>query len=1159
MPHSDFVQRGAALLGQRDYQEAVKTCRLGLLSRPQALDGRLILGRALLALGRVDEALQEMKVALELAPGTPAVYALRGEALLRKGEIPSARAALRLALGLAPGDPHILALLEDADGVTMPNDGGDPTAVFDPLDAGDETETKHYARAAEGGRVAAGTPAGLPENLGEALSEPETARAGPQEDTLMVALSAAGQVGPDETGWTSQVAKKNNTEPLNDEALVEVPPMRQGRAPQAGPPPLPGVRPSKSHSVPPPVPSRGRPSVPPPLPMAPPPRPVGAPLPDWAAPPIPQPAAAASPMAQTMMPMAPPAMAATMQAMPAVAPPAPLAAQHAGAFSAYQSNVGMPPYAEGPSGPAGPSGPSGPGPARPQAAPRPVAPVAASQPLPSKADKRSKAAPSKRKGRSGLATFLWVLVGAAVIGGGVLAGFEIRDLRLRRQIEAAERRGRESSASDAWLGWRVARDGLASIAAARRTPQSRAALAQAQAILAYELGDGLAETLASLRAIGQIPEAAPARAYLALVAGDAAAVSNELSQISDDLGTSSYLKGRAALLLGDAKVAQAALERAYKLSPRPFTAVALAQAHAIAGRWEEAEKVLTAALAKLPGHPGLTLGRVQLGHRLGRLSGAGLTEAIAQLDALIAEADKPLTAQARGVSPWQKALALLTKASLLAARGDRPAALAALALGLELGIDEQRVAESTLAALVEAELPEVVASAGKRALAAWPQSVGLRVERARSAFSSGRLAEAVELLPDALIAADPRALALRARARLLSDDLEGARRDLELAAKAQGPELDAARALMTLASGGKVEEWPSSSRIDFTLVEAQRLRAGGAPDKAVAKLRGLLERPLGGERFAVLLELGRASREVADYAGARATYNELVASAEPQARLETAQLLLEDRDPKGARVHIEALLRDRGASATGAMLVEAMRIRTLTGAPSAAEELAAKATAAGAPPWMVQRELARIARRRDDLPAAAAALGKALDGSKADLDTLLMACDVVDAAEPALASKIAKAVDERLAGMPELLVGQGKLALARGDVAKATELFDKAAQRFKERPASPRRLAQVSFGAGALAVGRAEWVMARRKLEAAIELDPSLLDAYTYLSVALARVNEVPRAVALLRTATELAPESALVWDTLADYATAARDAKTVAEAKRRSAALRSK
>ncbi len=81
--------------------------------------------------------------------------------------------------------------------------------------------------------------------------------------------------------------------------------------------------------------------------------------------------------------------------------------------------------------------------------------------------------------------------------------------------------------------------------------------------------------------------------------------------------------------------------------------------------------------------------------------------------------------------------------------------------------------------------------------------------------------------------------------------------------------------------------------------------------------------------------------------------------------------------------------------------------------------------------------------------------------------------------------------------------------------------------------------------------------MARRKLEAAIELDPSLLDAYTYLAVALARVNEVPRAVALLRTATELAPDSALVWDTLADYATAARDAKTAAEAKRRSAALR--
>ncbi|HRC58304.1 MAG TPA: tetratricopeptide repeat protein, partial [Kofleriaceae bacterium] len=447
-------------------------------------------------------------------------------------------------------------------------------------------------------------------------------------------------------------------------------------------------------------------------------------------------------------------------------------------------------------------------------------------------------------------------------------------------------------------------------------------------------------------------------------------------------------------------------------------------------------------------------------------------------------------------------------------------------------------------------------SVAKRGLAAWPHSIALRVEAARVEVAQGHLTDAIEGLPDALIAKDPAAVAVRARARLLLDDVDGARRDLELVAAASSPDLRAARALLGAALGEAVEPPGPSERPDLRIVEARLARQRGEPAKAVAALRPLLETSLGMERFPVRLELARAYRDSADYPGARSAYNELMSVPNPQLRLETAQLLLEDSDPKRAREHIEALLRDEGDRATGAMLVEAMRIRTLTGAPTQAESLAAKAAAAGAPPWMLQREAARIARQRDDLGTAAEALGKALDGSKADLDTLLMACDVIDSASPTLVAKLNKAVDERLADQPDLLVAQGKLALSRGDVAKASELFDKAAQRFKERPVSARRLAQVSFGAGALAVGRKEWVMARRKLEAAIEFDPSLLDAYTYLAVALARGGDLPRAVGLLKTAAELAPESVLVWQTLADYATNARDGKTAAEASKRAATL---
>src|SRR3954467_5458252 len=83
---SDFVTRGQALIGSGQYQEAVKVCRLGLLGRPTTVEGRIVLGQALLALKRYDEVLAEMRVALELDHTSHAAQALKGEAQLRKGD-----------------------------------------------------------------------------------------------------------------------------------------------------------------------------------------------------------------------------------------------------------------------------------------------------------------------------------------------------------------------------------------------------------------------------------------------------------------------------------------------------------------------------------------------------------------------------------------------------------------------------------------------------------------------------------------------------------------------------------------------------------------------------------------------------------------------------------------------------------------------------------------------------------------------------------------------------------------------------------------------------------------------------------------------------------------------------------------------------------------
>lgn len=767
------------------------------------------------------------------------------------------------------------------------------------------------------------------------------------------------------------------------------------------------------------------------------------------------------------------------------------------------------------------------------------------------ADGRRKAAPRRR---TGITTALWFLIGAAVIGGGVVAGFQIRDLRLRRQIEAAEKRAAEAAATDSWVGWRTARDGLASIAAARRTPETRAALARAQATLAYEFGEAPAEALATLRPLVVDSRTAIARVFMALVAGDAAAARKQLELASSETGpVVSYLSGSVNLLLGDAAAALPELQKAYAADARPFYGAAVARALALLDRAAEAQKLLDEALTRNTDHPALVLAKAQLVDGAAAPTDAARAAAQAQLERVVAAS----TAASPAASPWQAAMARLISARLALHHGQRAEGLAALTKALELDIDEQRVAEQAVRTVLAADLPEVALVAAKRGLAAWPDSISLRLSVALCAFAEGRLTDTLEALPDALIGRDPRAYALRARAKVAGGDVEGARRDLDAVAAAASPELDAARAVTKLAAGEQVT--PAATighRPARALIEAMAARLSGDGAKAVAILEPVATGALGEERYSVRLELARAYRDAANYPRARVAYQELSATPNPQVRLETAQLLLNDRDPKGAREHIESLLRDIGDKATGLMLVEAMRIRTLTGAADQAEAIAAKAAAAGAPPWMLQREAARIARRREAFPEAVTALNKALDGSKGDLDTLLLACDLVDGAPEAFVAKVTKAVQERLAKQPEQLVAQGKLAIARRDTAKAEEYFAKASHAFMEHPASARRMAQASFGAGALAAGRRDWVMAKLKLATAIELDPSLIDAYLFQAETLAAGRGLAQAVALLRVASEYNPESAVVWQLLARRAEEAGDRKTAAEAAKRAAAL---
>ena len=89
----------------------MKICRLGLLGQPTLLEGRLVLGMALTALGKHDEVLQEMRVALGTDPDSALGWLMKGEALIGKRDFGQAEAALGRARSLEPSNPKPAQLL----------------------------------------------------------------------------------------------------------------------------------------------------------------------------------------------------------------------------------------------------------------------------------------------------------------------------------------------------------------------------------------------------------------------------------------------------------------------------------------------------------------------------------------------------------------------------------------------------------------------------------------------------------------------------------------------------------------------------------------------------------------------------------------------------------------------------------------------------------------------------------------------------------------------------------------------------------------------------------------------------------------------------------------------------------------------------------------
>src|SRR5690606_30598838 len=76
----ELSERAKLLISERKYQEAVRACRRALLSQPDQVEVRLLLGEALLALERYDEVRVEMMALARKLPNRVEVHRLLGEA-----------------------------------------------------------------------------------------------------------------------------------------------------------------------------------------------------------------------------------------------------------------------------------------------------------------------------------------------------------------------------------------------------------------------------------------------------------------------------------------------------------------------------------------------------------------------------------------------------------------------------------------------------------------------------------------------------------------------------------------------------------------------------------------------------------------------------------------------------------------------------------------------------------------------------------------------------------------------------------------------------------------------------------------------------------------------------------------------------------------------
>ncbi|MEO8842541.1 MAG: tetratricopeptide repeat protein [Kofleriaceae bacterium] len=1269
MSQSDFVSRGQALVAAGQFQEAVKVCRLGLLGRPTTVEGRVVLGSALLALKRYDEVLAEMRVALELDHTAVPAHTLKAEALLKKGDLAAAAEALATAQQLAPSDPRVLQLLGETqnkpsvrpsaahfvgagDTKHYPNhqsgDGSDPDASdnftkptslsspgapmrtstqraaehHDPtpspqvLSVGDKSGTMEVDPNLDVVQLdddldfddLAAPPAATPvpnSNRGAALKKPAAAKSVPApaaakassvpkpaqvpRPTRMGAAQAPPKMATmDKRTPTMDLAIDDDSDILEvDETSSRVSKVelrkvggtavRNAVQMPSGPIDISTNDHAKAYPAPPPQ----------PLPPAPqPPRgPLAAALPTVAAmhPPQAPQVSGLAPHAAFAQTVVPPSLGGHLPSLD----PAHRQTMIASAQPPYPQQVAQQ-HHQMPAHIFPPPQPPGPQPNWGAPAPDPRSLAAANEPTAQPMDPGLQAmlagmpvehASSQsmdpgsmisgvnpksgiRKARSKLQIALWIFVGIVVIGGGVFAGFQIRAMRLKKQVTAARANAMELTKNDTYANWTSARDELSRIVHASGTSENQAALARARALIAFEFDVGLDDATVTVNALTDKSsvDANLAAAYLALAQSDLkaarAAADAALSEVPND-PAANYVASQVALLADDLPEAIKRGKAAVDKDARALYSVGLARSYAAATLWSEANATLSRAFAVMADQPSAVIERaIVLADSGQALSDPKVTGDVrAQLTKLLGD---PKTS---GVSTAQLAFGNLALAKLDFARNDPNGARAAVAAAGKLELVDQRFDEEGLETLFETDQLSAAREFSKTAIQAYPKSARLQVVVARLALAQGNGSAALTALKSfADVDKYPAALAVRGEAKLATGDIEGARADFEKAQK-MAPKLEAAlvgRAWVELAANdpdsakkqlGDLASDRTTGSAPVVTVNAAILRRDPATrDKAKAMLESVVNGAGGPDVARAQLELARVYRDIGDFTAAGKAYAAAITSGNYDARLESGLLSIENRDPNGGRETLDALLEEAGDHASAQLVLETARARMLAGDHTGAADLLAKAeNLPNVQKWQLQRERGRLHLRRNDTKAALTELGSALEGCGSDAETFLLAADAATSEEKSgLADKIKTLLPVRLKGVAEAQIVNGKLLLASGKIPEAEAAYKAARDQLKSEKAAPRRIAQTNYGLGVIAYQKEKDAEALEDFGLVLTDDPSIYDGYLFKADI---VKDKTQAFEAAKTAVKYNADYPRAWHVLGKAAAKNNDKATLATA----------